>query len=311
MNSPMNVPFNGTYLEISPGTPLSLVTDELVTGRILSNGWLLTGYAHIFGHSTRIQAGEYRVAMGASPLEFLQQLVSGQVILYSLTIVEGWTFGDFLNALRSHPAIVSSNTTSQAIMRELDSENVHPEGQFYPDTYSFPRGTVDIEVLRQAHSAMKEIVQSTWNRRNTTSIGSPYEMIVLASIIEKETALPGERPQIAGVFSRRLQRGMRLQTDPTVIYGLGDDYDGNLRREHLQSDTPYNSYTRLGLPPTPIALPGAAALYAAVNPDKSDALYFVATGDSSGSHYFSATLEEHNAAVARYLERLREEDSVH
>lgn len=302
----MNVPLNGAQLEISFGTPLSLVTDELVTRQILNEGWLLTSYAHIIGHSTRIQAGEYQIAIGTSPLGLLQQLVNGQVVLYSLTIVEGWTFGQFLDALRSHPAIVNSNTTTQAIMRELGSENVHPEGQFYPDTYSFPRGTSDIDVLRQAHSTMKKMIQSTWNRRNTTSIESPYEMLILASIIEKETALADERHRIAGVFSRRLQRGMRLQTDPTVIYGLGDDYDGNLRRTHLQSDTPYNTYTRSGLPPTPIALPGVPALYAAVDPDKSDALYFVATGDPAGSHYFSATLEEHNEAVARYLERLRD-----
>ena len=189
-------------------------------------------------------------------------------------------------------------------MRVLDAEGVHPEGQFYPDTYNFPRGTNDLDVLRQAHDAMEEVLEATWTQRQTTALRNSYEALILASIIEKETALGDERQRISGVFSRRLRRGMRLQTDPTVIYGLGDGYDGNLRRSDLDTDTPYNTYTRTGLPPTPIALPGAAALRAAVEPDDSEALYFVATGEPDGSHYFSATLEEHNEAVARYLQRL-------
>ncbi len=180
-----------------------------------------------------------------------------------------------------------------------------PEGQFYPDTYSFPSGTNDIDVLRQAHDAMAEALEFAWNRRQTLVVRNSYEALILASIIEKETALSDERQRIAGVFSRRLQRGMRLQTDPTVIYGLGDAYDGNLRRSDLNTDTPYNTYTRAGLPPTPIALPSAAALRAAVDPDDSDALYFVATGEPDGSHYFSATLEEHNEAVTLYLQKFR------
>ena len=190
-------------------------------------------------------------------------------------------------------------------MRRLGSEGVHPEGQFYPDTYSFPRGTTELEVLRQAHQALKDVLATVWEQRQTLALRNSYEALVLASIIEKETALGSERRRIAGVFSRRLQRGMRLQTDPTVIYGLGDSFDGNLRRVDLDTDTPYNTYTRAGLPPTPIALPGGEALRAAVAPDDRESLYFVATGDPDGSHYFSTSLAEHNWAVARYLARVR------
>ena len=301
----MKIPPSGAQLQIPPGTPLSRVTDDLAARKILDAPWLLTGYARMVGDSTRVHAGEYRIRAGTSPRGLLEQIVSGQVILYSLTVVEGWRFDEFLTTLRAHPAIVSTNSAAETIMRELGAEGVHPEGQFYPDTYSFPSGTNDIDVLRQAHDAMAEVLESAWNRRQTLVVRNSYEALILASIIEKETALSDERQRIAGVFSRRLQRGMRLQTDPTVIYGLGDAYDGNLRRTDLNTDTPYNTYTRSGLPPTPIALPSAAALRAAVDPDDSDALYFVATGEPDGSHYFSATLEEHNEAVALYLQKLR------
>lgn len=300
----MNIHSDGAALEVPPGTPLSRVTNDLASRDILSAPWLLSSYARAIGASTRIHAGEYEIAMGTSPRALLEQLVAGEVILHSLTIVEGWRFDDFLTALRAHPAIASTDRDAESIMRELDAAGVHPEGQFYPDTYSFPRGTGDIDVLRQAHDAMREVLENIWNQRQTLTLNNAYDALILASIIEKETALGDERQRISGVFSRRLQRGMRLQTDPTVIYGLGDAFDGNLRRADLDTDTPYNTYTRSGLPPTPIALPGAASLRAAVEPDDSVALYFVATGDPDGSHYFSATLEEHNEAVARYLQRL-------
>jgi UPF0755 protein len=228
------------------------------------------------------------------------------VYLHQLTIVEGWRFVDLLQALRANPAIVASTLDGAGIMTALGEQGVHPEGQFFPDTYSFPKGTADLDVLRQAHQAMQTRLDAAWQARTADSLlRSPYEALILASIIEKETALPAERRLIAGVFHQRLRRNMRLQTDPTVIYGLGPSFDGNLRRDDLERDTPYNTYTRGGLPPTPIALPGAGALEAAVMPEITGAVYFVATGRGDGSHHFSATLEEHERAVRDYLRQLR------
>jgi UPF0755 protein len=189
----------------------------------------------------------------------------------------------------------------------LNLDESHAEGLFFPDTYLFPRGTADVELLLDAYQLMQVRLASVWAGRAIGSrLNSSYEALILASIVERESALDAERPQVAGVFSRRLERGMRLQTDPTVIYGLGDTFDGNLTRRHLATDTAYNTYMRRGLPPTPIALPGASALHAAVNPDDGDALYFVATGRNDGSHTFSATLDQHNAAVSSYLSALRQ-----
>ncbi len=305
LNSPMEIPSAGARLEIPVGAPLARVTDDLARRALLDTPWLLTLYARLLGDAKRIRAGEYEIAPETSPRQLLRQLVDGEVILHTLTVVEGRRFEDFLTALREHPAIVASNDDPDVIMRKLGLEGVHPEGQFYPDTYSFPLGTTELEVLRQAHQALDEVLTTVWEQRQTLALRNSYEALVLASIIEKETALDSERRRISGVFSRRLQRGMRLQTDPTVIYGLGDSFDGNLRRVDLDTDTPYNTYTRAGLPPTPIALPGGEALRAAVAPDDRESLYFVATGDPDGSHYFSTSLAEHNRAVARYLARVR------
>jgi UPF0755 protein len=305
LNSPMEIPSTGARLDIPQGTPLAGVTDDLARRAILNTPRLLTFYARLSGDATRIHAGEYQIAPETSPRQLLRQLVDGDVVLHTLTVVEGRRFDEFLTALREHPAIIPSNDSADVIMRKLGADGVHPEGQFYPDTYSFPRGTTDLEVLRQAHQALNDALTTAWEQRQTGALKNAYEALVLASIIEKETALSSERRRIAGVFSRRLQRGMRLQTDPTVIYGLGDRFDGNLRRVDLDTDTPYNTYTRAGLPPTPIALPGGAALRAAVAPDDGETLYFVATGDPDGSHYFSTSLAEHNQAVTRYLQRQR------
>jgi UPF0755 protein len=234
------------------------------------------------------------------------QLVAGQVLLHQLTIVEGWRFTELLAAVRAHPAIRAGELDGAAIMTALGESDVHPEGQFFPDTYSFPKGTTDVELLRTAHEALRMHLAKAWDSRaSDIEVHSPYEALILASIIEKETALPAERRMISGVFNQRLRRNMRLQTDPTVIYGLGESFDGNLRRQDLDRDTPYNTYTRAGLPPTPIALPGNASLEAAVVPEPTDALFFVATGRGDGSHYFSATLEEHERAVRDYLRQLR------
>src|SRR6185312_694722 len=202
--------------------------------------------------------------------------------------------------------IAATDLDSAAIMSALGAPGVHPEGQFFPDTYRFPFGTSDLDILRLAHEALVARLQAAWtNRSPDLLLKTDYEALILASIIEKETSLPAERKLIAGVFHERLRRNMRLQTDPTVIYGMGETFDGNLRRDDLERDTPYNTYTRGGLPPTPIALPGAGAIDAAVTPEISGAVYFVATGRGDGSHHFSATLEEHERAVRDYLRQLR------
>jgi UPF0755 protein len=227
-----------------------------------------------------------------------------------LTIVEGWTFQPDAGRDCGAPGIARNPGGRAGTTRSWRSSAVngdHPEGWFLPETYRFPRGTTDLELLRIAHEAMQRALEAAWAaRHDPLPLQTPYEALIMASIIEKETGLAEERPQIAGVFARRLERGMRLQTDPTVIYGLGAEFEGRLRRVHLQTDTPYNTYTRGGLPPTPIALPGRDSLAAAVQPLEGRTLYFVATGRPDGSHYFSETLEEHNRAVQRYLATLRE-----
>jgi UPF0755 protein len=234
-------------------------------------------------------------------------LVRGQVLVYQLTVIEGWRYTELIAAVRAHPAVKAGTSDPTQVMAELGLPDLHPEGQFLPDTYVFPRGTTDLEVLRWAHDALVKKLEQAWSARSPdVALVDPYESLILASIIEKETALADERRRISGVFHQRLQRGMRLQTDPTVIYGLGDGFDGNLRRRDLARDTPYNTYTRGGLPPTPIALPGAAAIDAALDPEFDGSLYFVATGEPDRSHKFSATLAEHNEAVRQYLQRTRE-----
>jgi peptidoglycan lytic transglycosylase G len=307
LTSPMSLPADGTVVEIAPGTPLAAFAGELGNRGVLSQPRVLTWYARLSGDATRIQAGEYRLAPDTSPLDMLDMLIAGNVVLHSFTVVEGWRYEDLRAALRKHPAVISVDLTADELMAEIGMPGVHPEGQFLPDTYFFPKGTTDLQLLRWAHEALTNVLEQAWASRAQDGIlETPYAALILASIIEKETALPEERVLISGVFHARLARGMRLQTDPTVIYGLGADFDGNLRRRDLSRDTAYNTYTRGGLPPTPIALPGAAAIDAALHPQLTGALYFVATGEPDGSHRFSATIEEHNEAVAEYLRRLRE-----
>ena len=305
LHAELPIPAQGAWLDVASGTPLRRVTADLAQRKLLVHPVLLDVYARLRGDATRIRAGEYQLLPGMTPLSLVDKLVSGQVYLHQLTIVEGWRFADLLAVVRADPAIRAGSLDGAAIMAELGEPGVHPEGQFFPDTYSFPRGTTDLELLRTAHQAMRDHLAKAWDTRDPSlPLRDPYEALILASIIEKETALPTERKLISGVFQQRLRRGMRLQTDPTVIYGIGETFDGNLRRQDLERDTPYNTYTRAGLPPTPIALPGNASLEAAVQPQATDALYFVATGRGDGSHAFSATLEEHDRAVRDYLKRL-------
>jgi UPF0755 protein len=249
------------------------------------------------------RSGEYQLEAGMGPREVLAELASGRVIQHRLTLVEGWTFRQLARLLDSNETLQHRFTVSDPaqwpdLLSVLDIE--HPEGWFFPETYQFTRGDSDLDILTRAHRAMRAELEQAWSTRaEGLPLDSPYDLLILASIIEKETALDSERGQIAGVFTRRLQKGMRLQTDPTVIYGLGEAFDGDIRRRDLQADTPYNSYTRNGLPPTPIAMPGRASLRAAAQPEAGETLYFVA--DGKGGHTFSTTLQEHQAAVNRLL----------
>ncbi|WP_240901315.1 endolytic transglycosylase MltG [Thioalkalivibrio sp. XN279] len=296
-------------VEIPAGASLSRIARRLEDAGVIEHALLFEWYGRASGQAGKVRAGEYRFPAHGTAREAMARLVSGEVVLHALTIVEGWNFRQLRAALAGHEAIALqlAEVPDAELMARLGKPGMHPEGWFLPETYRFPRGTTELELLRMAHAAMERALAETWAARaDDLPLESPYEALVLASIIEKETGLADERREIAGVFARRLERGMRLQTDPTVIYGLGPEFDGDLRRADLRADTPYNTYTRHGLPPTPIAMPGRGALAAAVNPADGKALYFVATGRPDGSHYFSTTLEEHNRAVARYLATLRE-----
>jgi peptidoglycan lytic transglycosylase G len=309
LNVPLSVPADGVLFEVQTGWSLTRVTTALASQGVVDSPRLMRWYARLRGEARKIHAGEYRLEPGLTAVALLDKLGRGDVYLYQFTIVEGWRFDEMLRRLREHPAIAAGTDDETGIMAALGEPGLSPEGEFLPDTYSFPRGTRDLELLRWAHSALRKLVDDAWaTRTESGALSDPYDGLILASIIEKETALEGERALIAGVFEARLKRGMRLQTDPTVIYGLGAEFDGNLTRADLAHDTPYNTYTRAGLPPTPIALPGRASIHAAFSPADTDALYFVATGDPDGSHVFSRTLEEHNEAVRRYVARQRESD---
>lgn len=248
---------------------------------------------------SRLQVGDYTIRHGITPRELLAKLESGKVIQHRFTIVEGWNVRELRAALAKDDVLVKKTPglDDRALMAALERPGQHPEGRFLPETYHYTRGMTDLDLLRRAALAMDKAVADAWEARAVgIPIESPEQLLTLASIIEKETGKASERPEIAGVFARRLKLGMRLQTDPTVIYGMGSQYDGNIRRSDLTTDTPYNTYTRAGLPPTPIAMPGREALLAAANPAPGKTLYFVSRGD--GSHVFSATLAEHNRAVA-------------
>jgi UPF0755 protein len=310
MEAPLTLAEEEYSLDVVKGSALGTVAATLANDGLLRYPRLFALVGRLSGKAERIQAGEYTITNGVTPTLLLDQLVEGRIKLHSITIVEGWTVSELIDAIRQHPAVEQTlEFDSPIVLVDLLELNYqHPEGLFFPDTYRFPRGTTDAELLGQAYELMQQQLARAWqNRQPGLILTDPYEALIMASIVERESALQSERPEIAGVFLRRLEKGMRLQTDPTVIYGLGDSFDGNLTRAHLQADTPYNTYRRKGLPPTPIALPSESALAAAVNPSPGDTLYFVATGRDDGSHYFTATLEEHNAAVARYLAFMRKE----
>jgi UPF0755 protein len=312
LDTPLGIGAAPLEIEIPRGQPLAATAHELAVRGVLDHPRWLQAYARFTGADARIRAGEYSIPPGTTPRGLLALFESGAVIQHSVTIVEGWTFRDLRKALEAEPHLVNTlaGHDEAAVMAALGEPGMPAEGLFFPDTYLFGKGTTDLEILRQARARMRQELERAWaGRSDDLVLETPYQALVLASIVEKETALGAERPRIAGVFSERLRIGMRLQTDPTVIYGLGAEYDGNLRRADLERDGPYNTYTRAGLPPTPIALPGAEALRAAANPDERGELYFVATGLPDGSHEFSRTLAEHESAVRRYLVRYRQRNS--
>ncbi|MDZ7754274.1 MAG: endolytic transglycosylase MltG [Gammaproteobacteria bacterium] len=301
METPIRVPDEGLIYEIPQGVSFRTIMQDLARRGIVAKPFYLRVEARYSGDAGRIKAGEYLLNPGLTHRQLLDELVRGEVIQHTLTLVEGWTFPEMMAAVAGHDKLQArlSESDPEAVMAALGRAGEHPEGRFLPETYHFPKGTTDVAFLAQAYRAMERVLAEEWSQREVDlPYETPYEALIMASIVEKETGQAGERSEVAGVFVRRLRRGMRLQTDPTLIYGLGADFDGNLRRVDLRTDTPYNTYTRHGLPPTPIAMPGRAAIHATLHPAGGEALYFVSRGD--GTHHFSATLREHQNAVNEY-----------
>lgn len=287
-------------LWLGPGTSFAGMVQQLERLGLTRAGWRWRVLGRL--RQPTLQAGEYLIEPGMTIEALLARLAKGEVRRHRFTIVEGWTVARLRYELARDPRIRNPgrDLDDAGLMARLDCPGCSAEGRFLPETYFFIRGTSDLELLERAHTAMNDALEGAWQERaDDLPLDGPQELLVLASIVERETGQSGERARVAGVFVRRLERGMRLQTDPTVIYGLDETFDGRLRYIHLRTDHPWNTYTRHGLPPTPIALPGRAALQAAANPEEGTALYFVARGD--GGHHFSDTLAEHNAAVDRYI----------
>jgi UPF0755 protein len=295
--------------KVSSGASFAHVATQLATQGIVAQprAWIL--YARWKGLASAVKAGEYEIQPGTTPRELLSKMVNGQVLLHSFTIVDGWRAQDLLDALRRNPDIVSTlpeqttwSVQAATIMTRLGAPGTDAEGQFLPETYRFIGGTTDIDLLRQAHGALVRELDAAWvDRDPDLPLHNSNELLIMASIVQKESGLPQELAKIAGLYLHRVQLGMRLQADPTVIYGLAERYDGDIHTVDLRADGPYNTYTRAGLPPTPIALAGAAVIRATAHPEKTDAIYFVASTKGDGSHIFSATLEQHNTAVAAYV----------
>ena len=299
---------SASRIEVGAGTTVRGVLNSLEAAGRVRNARAVEWYLRLRGLRPRVQAGTYEIPPRASPAEILELFEQGKVILEQLTVVEGATFADFLEALAQHPHVAHTlqGKSAAEIMAALGHPGEAAEGEFFPDTYRFAAKTADTAILAMAYESMQRLLDVAWQvRRAELPYDTPYQALILASMIEKEAQLKSERALIGGVFVNRLRKGMRLQSDPTVIYGLGAQYDGTIHTRDLQRDTAYNTYTREGLPPTPIALPGRESVLAAVQPADTRALYFVATGLGDGAHHFSSTLEEHNSAVQTYLVRLR------
>ena len=298
---PLPLPTLPFEFSLKQGSSLKAAARQLQQEGVLPNDRMFAMLGRLLGKSTQIKAGNYQLEAAVTPLELLNMLTEGKVTQSELSIIEGWTFNQFRAALNANPSIRhdTDQLSETEILQRIGMSEKHVEGLFFPDTYYFANGASDLALLKRAYQTMQKRLQENWQAREPgLPLDSPYQALILASIVEKETGQARDRSMIAGVFTNRLRRGMLLQTDPTVIYGMGEKFDGNLHKRDLLADTPYNTYTRAGLPPTPIALPGLASLQAALHPAKTDAIYFVARGD--GSSEFSATLEQHNRAVNKY-----------
>jgi UPF0755 protein len=286
---------------ITPGSSVSAASQQIVAAGVPMNKWLFSTLARLTQKSARIKAGSYELKPGTTPRRLIDQLVRGEFAQESLTIIEGWTFKQMRQAISSHTGLRhdTQDLSDRELMSKISTEFKEPEGLFFPDTYLFAKGSSEMLIYKQAHTMLINRLTAAWEKRDPSlPYSTPYQALIMASIVEKETGQKSERAMIAGVFVNRLKIGMLLQTDPTVIYGMGNKYEGKIRKRDLETDTPYNSYTRPGLPPTPIALPGVQSLNAALGPAKTDALYFVSRGD--GTSKFSANLGEHNKAVNQY-----------
>jgi UPF0755 protein len=294
-------------VEVVPGSSLRSILLGLQQQGALRHARLVELYLRLHGPMPRLQSGSYEVPPHSSAREVLEQFITGRVVLESVIVVEGWSFAQMRSALDAHAAVAHtlSALSVQQLMDALGHQGEAAEGRFFPDTYRFAAGTSDRRILERAYERMQSELNDAWlNRAADLPLANADEALILASIVEKETGREDERSKVAAVFINRLRQGMRLQSDPTVIYGLGERYDGHIHTRDLETDTPYNTYTRTGMPPTPIALPGAASLHAALHPADIDALYFVATGNGDGTHHFSATLAEHDIALRAYLRKL-------
>ena len=301
LNAPLVAEGDG-IITVKRGDTLASLNRELVQRGVIHSDWVLPVYARLNPQAANIKAGDYRIDASASLPSLMNDITNGKVVVYNITVVEGKTFKDLRASLVQTAGIEHTlNDKTDAQIATLLGIDGSPEGWFMPETYQFHRGSSDLELLKRMHGEMQRVLESSWpTRADGLPFATPYQALILASIVEKETGVASERPQIAGVFVRRLEKDMLLQTDPSVIYGAAD-YHGDLTRKHLQTDTPYNTYINKGLPPTPIALPGKASIQAALHPADGDSLYFVA--DGKGGHTFSATYEEHQQAVARYLKQ--------
>ena len=303
-NSPISLrsePGRPLDFTIPSGLGLRAASQQMADAGLGFSPWQFTLLARMLGKSAAIKAGSYEVDAGITPLSLLSKLTRGDVSQGELLFVEGMNFRQLRAALDANPDLRhdTAGLGNSEILARIGAQQRHPEGLFFPDTYLFAKKSSDLDILKRAYRAMQKRLEEEWQKRSPDfPLATPYEALILASIVEKETGRAADRPMIAAVFVNRLRIGMLLQTDPTVIYGMGEKFDGNLRKRDLQTDTPYNTYTRPGLPPTPIAMPGVAALQAAMHPAGTDKLYFVARGD--GSSEFSRNLDEHNRAVAKY-----------
>jgi UPF0755 protein len=298
--------------KVVPGASFVRVADDLAKLGVVPEPRTWALFARLRGFAASVKAGEYEIEPGLTPRSLLAKMVRGDVLLHSFTIVDGWRAVDVLAALRRNPDVQNLLPENpEDLMARLGDPGLAAEGQFLPETYRFESGTTDLELLTRAHAALVRELAAEWAQRaDVAPLQTPTELLILASIVEKESAVPQELPKIAGLYLHRLSINMRLQADPTVIYGLGSRYDGTLHTVDLRSDGPYNSYTRTGLPPTPISLPSAAAIRATAHPEATNAIYFVASGQPDGSHVFSATLAEQNEAVARYLALQRRKEAA-